>query len=69
MRPSFLKITNAFTAEVEAGGRLDELRPVERNARLSDRMKKMGLKDSEIPGDRTFRDYFNKGPGKTEKSG
>jgi hypothetical protein len=32
-------------------------------------MRSMGYKDSEIPDPRTFREFFNKGPGKTEKRG
>jgi hypothetical protein len=63
------KIFRAIEAERMAGGIIDELRPGERNKRLSDRMRSMGYKDSEIPHPRTFREFFNKGPGKTEKRG
>jgi hypothetical protein len=69
MRRSFMKISEAVDAELADGGRLDGLRPGERRKRLTDRMIKLGLKSGEIPHERTFREFFNERPGKSEKSG
>jgi hypothetical protein len=67
---SFEKIRAASKAEAkESGSALWLLKPGERNKRLAERMVLMGLKKAEIPHSRTFRKYFNEGPGKTEKSG
>lgn len=68
LNPSFAKIKEAVDAEVGDNGRIDGLRPSERNKRLADRMKRLGYRPEEIPSERTFREYFNKGPGKPEKS-
>jgi hypothetical protein len=70
MRPAFQKIKAAIQAEEEATGKpFPVLRAVERNKRLEERMVAQGLKKREIPGERTFRAYFNQGPGKSAKSG
>lgn len=70
LRPSFIKIRQAFEAEEKVTGKpFPALRPTERNKRLTDRMSAMGMKSSEIPDERTFRSYFNQGPGKSEKCG
>lgn len=69
-KPSFEKITAAIEAEEKKTGKpFPVLRPVERDKRLTDRMKAQGLKEREIPNERTFREYFNQGPGKPAKSG
>lgn len=57
--PSDRKIAAAIAAEEDAGGTIESLRPGERNKRLSDRMKLMRMKESEIPSERSFRRYFN----------
>jgi hypothetical protein len=70
MRPAFQKIRAAIQAEEEATGKpFPVLRAVERNKRLADRMVAQGLEKQEIPNERTFREYFNQGPGKPAKSG
>ena len=70
LKPSFEKIRAAKESEEkETGNSIGLLRPRERLKRLTDRMKSMGLKPAEIPHERTFREYFNNGPGKSEKSG
>lgn len=71
MRPSYQKIHDAVVALSKAAKPIDigTLRPVERNRRLSEQMKQNGLKPIEIPGERTFRAYFNHGPGKVAKRG
>lgn len=69
-KQSFEKIKAAIEAEVKDTGKpFPPLRPVERNKRISDRMRVLGLKEQEIPKERTFREYFNNGPGKPAKSG
>lgn len=70
LRPAFKKIKAATEAEEKATGiSLRELRPVERDKGLKDRMKAQGLTESELPKERTMREYFNQGPGKPAKSG
>jgi hypothetical protein len=69
LRPSFAKIQEAIDAELAAGGRIDGLRPRERNKRLSDRLIKRGYNSKELPHERTYREFFNRGPGKAEKRG
>lgn len=70
LKASFKKIKAAIEAEEVATGKpFPVLRPVERDKRLIERMLAQGLKDQEIPRERTFRAYFNEGPGKPAKSG
>ena len=70
MSSSFKKIRAAIQAEEQANGKpLPALRPVERNMRLANRMRAQGMNKHEIPNERTFREYFNNGPGKSEKNG
>jgi hypothetical protein len=70
LSPSHQKIRDALEAEEEATKKpFPELRPCERNKRLSDRMKLQGLKHHEIPHERTFRAYFAQKPEKPAKSG
>ena len=65
-RPSYeaLKIAKALAEECSAAGIELEtfllLRPSERMKRLSDRMRKLGMQDSEIPGERRYRDYWRR---------
>jgi hypothetical protein len=66
LRPSFSKIQSAIDAELAAGGRIAGLRPGERYRRIAERMLLMGYKNSEIPHIRTFREFFNRGPGIVE---
>jgi hypothetical protein len=69
---SFAKIEKAIEAELGAGGTIDNLSPGERNKRLTDQMKAMGLKESGIPDPRTFRRYFkdpSRKAAKPDKSG
>ena len=49
LTPSFAKIREAIDAELAAGGRLDGLRPRERNKRLSDRLIQRGYNSKELP--------------------
>ena len=65
-RPSYeaLKIAKALSEECSATGIELEtfllLRPSERAKRLGDRMKKLGMQDSEIPDERRYRDYWRR---------
>ena len=65
-RPSYeaQKISKALAEECSTTGIALEtfllLRPSERMKRLSDRMKKLGMQDSEIPDERRYRDYWRR---------
>ena len=65
-RPSYesQKIGRALAEECSTAGIALEtfllLRPSERMKRLSDRMKKLGMKDDEIPDERRYRDYWRR---------
>ena len=54
----FEKIARALRDELEAGGTVTGLRPVELRRRLITRMLLRGLKESEIPSVRVFGRYF-----------
>jgi hypothetical protein len=70
LSPSFAKIKAAIEAEERATQKpFPKLRPGERFKRLADRMLTEGMKDYEIPNIRTFWEYFNRGPGKSAKTG
>ena len=59
-----LKISQALADERSETGITIEtmllLRPSERRRRLSERMKKRGIQDSEIPKERRYRDFWER---------
>ena len=59
-----LKISQALADEQSETGITVEtlllLRPSERRRRLSERMKKRGIQDSEIPKERRYRDFWER---------
>jgi hypothetical protein len=65
-RPSYesQKISRALSEECSTAGIALEtfllLRPSERMKRLSDRMKKLGMQDSEMSDERRYRDYWRR---------
>ena len=65
-RPSYdsRKISKALAEECSQTGIALEtfllLRPCERAKRLGDRMKKLGMQDSEIPKERRYREYWKR---------
>lgn len=60
----FEKIRKAFVEECAeagiAGDKFLTLTPRERRIRLKARMRKWGFKESEIPTDRIFQDYWQR---------
>lgn len=59
-----MKISQALADEQSDTGITVEtlllLRPSERRRRLSERMKKRGIQDSEIPKERRYRDFWQR---------